>query len=298
MQQSVMCHGARSRHLIFEHYDCEKQSGACAAHVQVLLAFANFTLGIIVVQALLYIAPYNELAVIIVNAGYYAADTVIGLITFIFVFLFSIVPIVHSIQSLLLFNKDVLAKSRAGRQLKAFEQASGYAGQVALHGGAASPGHSPRKDGGGGGGAGGAGGAGGDVPVGAHGPIPAPAANPQAVLPPRISNINMTVGTSLAQDLIGGGAFHRSGGAARRLSRPSYGAPRRGTGSQRGPSDRSSDAGPAMQGSGVYSIAEEPEVQAMPHRQQGHGRPQYGDGQGRRRTGGSAQAQQQQYNAL
>jgi hypothetical protein len=42
----------------------------------VLLFFANFTLGVIVVQLTLYIAPYNELGVVLVNAGYYAADTV------------------------------------------------------------------------------------------------------------------------------------------------------------------------------------------------------------------------------
>lgn len=196
----------------------------------VLLAFANVTLGIVIVQLVLYIAPYNELGVAIVNAGYYAADTVVGLCTFAVVFVLSIVPLVHSIQSLLLFNNKVLAKSRAGQQLKAFEAASGFAGAAALHPGANLG--APTKSGGlaqpahGAGSAAAAGGAGGaaaasapQTPLGAVGPIPQAAADPQAVQPPLQPrwDMNMTVGTSIAQNTLAGGAFARSGS--------SYGTP-------------------------------------------------------------------------
>ena len=95
----------------------------------VLLIYANFIFGTIIVQLWLYIAPFNAIGVSVVNNGYYAADTAIGLTTFLFIFLLSIIPLVDSIQSLLLFNKDVLSQSHVGRQTKQVDQVKGYAGQ-------------------------------------------------------------------------------------------------------------------------------------------------------------------------
>jgi hypothetical protein len=173
----------------------------------VLLAFANYTLGTIIVQLVLYIAPYNELGVLIVNSGYYAADTFIGLVTFIFVFFFAINPLTDSIQALLLFNKDVLEASRAGRQLSKFQTRTGSAGAAALLGGwigggkpntaqtaaasARPPAAAPST-------------AQENVPVGAVAPIPPPAADPVAVLPPMRMDATMTYGTNMAATIMGG----------------------------------------------------------------------------------------------
>jgi hypothetical protein len=184
----------------------------------VLLSFANFTLGTIVVQLVLYIAPYNELGVLIVNAGYYAADTVIGLVTFLFIFLLAIFPLTDSIQALLLFNKDVLEASRAGRQLEKFQTRTGSAGAAAL--------------GGGGGGRGGGGKAAAPAPAPERPPqnIPvAPAADPRAVLPPAWMDTSInTYGTNMAASIMGGvvrGVFAPGSSSRRRQSYFSESAP-------------------------------------------------------------------------
>lgn len=165
----------------------------------------------------LFIAPYNELGVVIVNAGYYAADTVIGLVTFFFIFLLSIVPLVDSIQALLLFNKDVLQASRAGRQLSDFRTRTGSAGAAAISGMPAAQRTNPSVTAS----TAAAPPAAVALPVGAIGALPAPAADPQAILPPQhFTGDTMTYGTNLAASVMGGvrGAFglHQAGSSSRR----------------------------------------------------------------------------------
>ena len=168
------------------------------------------------VQLTLFIAPYNELGLAIVNAGYYAADTVIGLVTFAFVFLLSIVPLVDSIQALLLFNKDVLQASRAGRQLSDFRTRTGSAGAAAIFGAPAAQRTTPTSP------AAAEAPAASGLPAGAVSPIPAPAADPKSVLPPRrFTDDTMTYGHNLAASVMGGvrGAFgggHHAGSSSRR----------------------------------------------------------------------------------
>jgi hypothetical protein len=102
----------------------------------ILLAAANYVAGTIIVQLCLYGAPYHRLSMVIVDAGYYAADTIAGLVIFALIFLFSLVPIVDSIQALLLFNYELLKESRTGQQLKQFLARRGRAGGASVLGGA------------------------------------------------------------------------------------------------------------------------------------------------------------------
>ena len=64
----------------------------------------------------------------IVDFGYYAADTVIGLVLFGVLFLLSIVQLVDSLQALLLFSSELLIESRRGAQVRLFDQKFGAGG--------------------------------------------------------------------------------------------------------------------------------------------------------------------------
>jgi hypothetical protein len=57
----------------------------------------------------------------IVDLGYYAADTICGYIIFGILFLFSIFPVVDSIQGTLLFNSKFVRDARTGQQVKAWK---------------------------------------------------------------------------------------------------------------------------------------------------------------------------------
>jgi hypothetical protein len=208
-----------------------------------LIGFANITLATIIVQLTLYIAPYNEFGVSIVDSGYYLADSAIGLVTFFFVFMLSILPLVDSVQSLLLFNKDVLAQSRFGRQSKQQEEARGYAGQRRRDLSMTQSAPPPT----------GAGGGAPVIPAGAVAPIPAAAADPISVLPPRrFMDLNMTVGMFTAQQVLGGAGFRHRGTA-------------RDSSGQLGPSrSASGPPGPPRQGSGTRPLQGQPRTSGPP----------------------------------
>lgn len=91
----------------------------------VLLAYGNMTLMIVLVQVCLYVFPYERWSMQIVDFGYYAADTVIGLVLFGVLFLLSIVQLVDSLQALLLFSSELLIESRRGAQVRLFDQKFG-----------------------------------------------------------------------------------------------------------------------------------------------------------------------------
>lgn len=59
---------------------------------------------------------------------YYAADTVMGLVLFLVLFLLSIVQLVDSLQALLLFSSDLLLESQKGAQLRLFDAKRGALG--------------------------------------------------------------------------------------------------------------------------------------------------------------------------
>jgi hypothetical protein len=94
----------------------------------VLLSFANVMLFTILVQVALYAAPYQRWSITIVDAGYYAADTAIGLWLFLVLFLLAIVQVIDSLQALLLFSGELLTESRKGSYLRLFDEKRGTLG--------------------------------------------------------------------------------------------------------------------------------------------------------------------------
>lgn len=91
----------------------------------VLLAFANVTAAIVVVQVALYAAPYRRWSILVVDAGYYVGDTGVSLVMFLITFLLAVVQIVDSLQALLLFSSELLLESRRGQQLRLFDAKRG-----------------------------------------------------------------------------------------------------------------------------------------------------------------------------
>ena len=91
----------------------------------VLLAYGNMTLMIVLVQVCLYVFPFERWSIQIVDFGYYAADTAIGLVLFGVLFLLSVVQLVDSLQALLLFSSELLIESRRGAQVRLFDQKFG-----------------------------------------------------------------------------------------------------------------------------------------------------------------------------
>lgn len=102
----------------------------------VLLAYANMTLMIVLVQVCLYVFPYGRWSMQIVDFGYYAADAAIGLVLFGVLFLLSVVQLIDSLQALLLFSSELLIESRRGAQVRLFDQKFG---DVRVGGAAAGP---------------------------------------------------------------------------------------------------------------------------------------------------------------
>lgn len=97
----------------------------------VLLAFANVTAAIVVVQTALYAAPFSGWSIMIVDAGYYAGDTAVSLALFLVTFLLALTQIVDSLQALLLFSSELLLESRRGQQLRLFDAKRGELQQTA-----------------------------------------------------------------------------------------------------------------------------------------------------------------------
>lgn len=106
----------------------------------VLLAFANVTAAIVIVQVSLYAAPYRRWSIMIVDAGYYVGDTAVSLALFTITFLLAVVQLVDSLQALLLFSSELLLESRRGQQLRLFDAKRGeLQATAAPAGGAAVP---------------------------------------------------------------------------------------------------------------------------------------------------------------
>lgn len=59
---------------------------------------------------------------------YYAADTVIGIVIFLVLFLLSVVQLVDNLQALLLFSGELLVESQKGAQLRLFDAKRGALG--------------------------------------------------------------------------------------------------------------------------------------------------------------------------
>lgn len=91
----------------------------------VLLAYGNMTLMTIIVQVCLYVFPYERWSLQIVDFGYYAADTMIGLVLFAVLFVLSVVQLVDSLQALLLFSSELMIESRRAAQVRLFDQKFG-----------------------------------------------------------------------------------------------------------------------------------------------------------------------------
>eukprot|EP00892_Ulva_mutabilis_P001698 jgi/Ulvmu1/11529/UM078_0018.1 len=91
----------------------------------VLLAFANVTAAVVVVQVALYAAPFQRWSITVVDAGYYAGDTAVSLVLFVVMFVLAITQIVDSLQALLLFSSELLLESRRGQQLRLFDAKRG-----------------------------------------------------------------------------------------------------------------------------------------------------------------------------
>lgn len=98
----------------------------------VLLAFANVTAAVVVVQVALYAAPYQRWSITIVDAGYFAGDTAVSLVLFALTFVLAITQIVDSLQALLLFSSELLLESRRGAQLRLFDAKRGVLQATAL----------------------------------------------------------------------------------------------------------------------------------------------------------------------
>lgn len=105
----------------------------------VLLAFANVSAAIVVVQVALYAAPYRRWSILVVDAGYYVGDTAVSLALFLITFLLAVVQIVDSLQALLLFSSELLLESRRGQQLRLFDAKRGELQATAPGAAAAAP---------------------------------------------------------------------------------------------------------------------------------------------------------------